>query len=529
MGDTLLKITDYPFAYSLITILLATKGTSIISNDVLIFIGIAGSLGTILTITDPIGRIIKAYAIGVQKVAFNFYKEPNVEKTKTFRFLAKLNPTIKNIPKVTRRWEDVEGAFHTKAIELEKEKIVSSVYFLILISVADGLIGFTDIIEKNLNEGLQQILCDAPCVKYYSEWVLFGTALILAFVIAWNGSYIFPRTRIVATYLLAINSTHVTKNSTDTLFRFIDNGDWKTAKYWKDIVEEEYVNETGLEIDRIEKRKNHLNSLLGKFKQHKDRLESENEKSLTAYMTGDRSLKHYSFIEILQTFPYYRNLIEHAFTSPNTTKFDQIHNVFLFEKKWLDALQTTDAEEKKKIDEIISRLQIRIDTRTSREIIGNDGQWINLELLRSHLEYFVSTDRTELIPNSKKDNSALHQVRIFDRRGHEEIGPDLIAELHMSDANMLKEHLERLANELRQKNSELRSMYSEFDAALKNLKQMIDEMMLEYESVTIPIGGTCQYCRSEEFTAKSIIESDSKKINSLPTILFDEKQKSISF
>lgn len=93
------------------------------------------------------------------------------------------------------------------------------------------------------------------------------------------------------------------------------------------------------------------------------------------------------------------------------------------------------------------------------EIIGENGQWINLELLSMHLDHYVSYSRIDLIPITQKENSPLYEVRFFDRRGKEELGLDVIAELYEKDANVLNSKLDVLARELRLKNSSAQQLY----------------------------------------------------------------------
>ncbi|MGI0023258.1 MAG: hypothetical protein ACRD9Q_10415, partial [Nitrososphaeraceae archaeon] len=73
IGETLLKITDYPFVYSLALIHLHFSGISPLSPDGIIFLAVAGFAGTVLTIIDPVGRGFKLYTIGIEKASFKYY------------------------------------------------------------------------------------------------------------------------------------------------------------------------------------------------------------------------------------------------------------------------------------------------------------------------------------------------------------------------------------------------------------------------------------------------------------------------
>jgi len=57
-GETILKFTDYPFAYSIIGIGLSMFGFSLGQNQ-LVFLGLAGAFGTFLATVDPLGAAIR--------------------------------------------------------------------------------------------------------------------------------------------------------------------------------------------------------------------------------------------------------------------------------------------------------------------------------------------------------------------------------------------------------------------------------------------------------------------------------------
>lgn len=522
VGETLLKITDYPFAYSLTAILLATHGLDLFAENSLIFLGIAGSVGTVLTITDPLGRLLRWLMIRIEKRMYGFLRNEDKKPKRLFNLITKINPKILDELKIEKKWHEFESAFHTKSIELEKEKIVSSIYFLILILVTNIMILDYNAIENNSENIILEEICEISCVKFYSTSILTGISFILSVVIAWNSSKIFRRVRTVSTYLTTINHPFVMNSSTENLSRFIESGDWKTAEYWRDIVETEFLNEQGLIEVRTEKLKNHLNSILGKFKTHKENIQKQNSKTMADYLSGDHSVKTISLIELLQSFSYYENLVEHFFTNKNMIKYDQILRVLDLNQKWNDSFSSTIKEKKDRINDILTKLCLEPHEKTNQEIKGENGQWINLELLEEHIDHFVASSRTKLIPISLKHDSANWQVRIFDRRGHEDLGPDIVAELYKEDAKKLSSELEQLSLELKQKNLESQNIYSKIKEAEKELAQMIDELIHEYESVIIPIEGSCKYCRTEEFWNKNVIKMDEEKIKNIDKMIYQK-------
>jgi len=59
-GETLLKITDIPFSYSLLAIIMGVMGVKFQGVNIVLLIATAGVLGTFLAVTDPIGRLFKS-------------------------------------------------------------------------------------------------------------------------------------------------------------------------------------------------------------------------------------------------------------------------------------------------------------------------------------------------------------------------------------------------------------------------------------------------------------------------------------
>lgn len=64
--ENIIKLTDYPFLYSIATLLLTTTHDNILGLDasrLFLLLGVLGIIGTILTILDPVGWIIRAWHI----------------------------------------------------------------------------------------------------------------------------------------------------------------------------------------------------------------------------------------------------------------------------------------------------------------------------------------------------------------------------------------------------------------------------------------------------------------------------------
>ena len=58
-GETLLKVTDFPFSYTVIAITFLVLDINFDDKKILILLATAGALGTLLSVTNPVGRLLK--------------------------------------------------------------------------------------------------------------------------------------------------------------------------------------------------------------------------------------------------------------------------------------------------------------------------------------------------------------------------------------------------------------------------------------------------------------------------------------
>src|SRR3989338_226153 len=107
-GETILKFTDYPFAYSFMGIILGGIGFEFSQNHIL-FLGIAGTIGTLFTLADPIGRFIRKRA------------EKRIDK-KLSNSKERNEPTTINFMK---------SSLKSRSIAIEIDKMVGLWYFVI--------------------------------------------------------------------------------------------------------------------------------------------------------------------------------------------------------------------------------------------------------------------------------------------------------------------------------------------------------------------------------------------------------------
>lgn len=209
-GETLLKISDYPFAYSFVAILSGLVGYSISQNH-LLFLGVAGAFGTLLTFVDPIGIIIRRQ----QKYYFKT-RPPYIEYS------------IK--------------ALSTRAINIEVDRIVGIIYF----GITAGLFIVTLLYSNTFVDNLQiaekgkSALCDSKCIQKFG---IAGASIALVI------SVIFCALRwvrdlpikvsIAGIHQLAISSDFPSINSVENMTQAVEQNDWITADGWgQKIVEE---------------------------------------------------------------------------------------------------------------------------------------------------------------------------------------------------------------------------------------------------------------------------------------------------
>lgn len=217
-GETLLKFTDYPFAYSIMAMFMGSIGVSL-SQDHFIFLGIAGAFGTLLTVVDPIGGIIR-----------------NIET----KYLEKRN---KKIIDLTFKL----SALKTKAITFEIEKILGLFYFIILIlafAIAITIPSpfFDKLIQKDILEILQLNELQLKSIFLLVSAIVIGVLVIRATKF-WNE--LDNEIEIAAYHLIAINNDNATQTSIQNMTRAIEQNDWTLAELWKGKIREEIKYKKG--------------------------------------------------------------------------------------------------------------------------------------------------------------------------------------------------------------------------------------------------------------------------------------------
>jgi hypothetical protein len=230
-GETLLKITDIPFSYSLLAIIMGVMGVNFEGVNIAILIGTAGALGTFLAVTDPIGRLLQStLKRGIRQL----------------REKSELKDDVK--------WNFATNAIKTRAIGIEIDKFVSMFYLgFILLVFSSSVTYFPDFSEHlQLYGDGEKIICSSGCAGIVG--VIFsgiaGFFLVLVGIKSWRE--LKNNTVVAGIHHSGISSEYVTTTTIENMSRSIEQNDWQTASEWAKIIETEIKTEKGKKDFNIE-------------------------------------------------------------------------------------------------------------------------------------------------------------------------------------------------------------------------------------------------------------------------------------
>lgn len=218
VGETLLKFTDYPFAYSLVFIGAGMLGVSLTQNNFYL-LGIAGALGTLLTITDPGGAYVRYQ---LEHRLNKFKNKINKENDECFDYQ--------------------KSAIHSRAIGIEIDRIVAMIYFVLTAFIfLVGIVFPSSILASNfiIYGQASKVICDSTCVITYSIigcFVIFGSLVIFAHR---RWSELDEKVATAGVHQFAIGNENATRNSVENMTRAIDLGDWSSAEKWGEKIKDE--------------------------------------------------------------------------------------------------------------------------------------------------------------------------------------------------------------------------------------------------------------------------------------------------
>ncbi|MGI0102700.1 MAG: hypothetical protein ACREA7_08920 [Nitrosotalea sp.] len=225
-GETLLKVTDFPFAYSVISVLFVAIGMNIHDMKFLTELGIAGALGTFLTITDPVGRLLKSIL------------RHNLQKLK--------DCTNENTTEYTNLDYSIR-AIGTRSIGIEIDKIVSLLYFAFLLSFISLCVTFSPyfdtILDVKNHDGA--ILFNSVQSKSIIVIISSIVILILAIVLVRNRDDLRRHVHTAGVYQRGISSEFAMPDTVDSISKAVDQNDWQTAEEWQNVLLKEIRTEKG--------------------------------------------------------------------------------------------------------------------------------------------------------------------------------------------------------------------------------------------------------------------------------------------
>jgi len=230
-GETLLKITDIPFSYSLLAIIMGVMGVKFEGVNLVLLIGTAGVLGTFLTATDPVGRLLKSnLKAGISQLR---KKDKNPDDVK---------------------WGFAKNAIETRAIGLEIDKFVSMFYLALILIVFSSAVTnfpeFTDNLQLYGDDG--KTICDNSCAGIVSV-IFSGIAAVFLAIVGMKSWKALKYNVIVAgVHHRGISSEFVTATTIENMSRAIEQNDWQTASEWAKIIENEIITEKGKKDFNIE-------------------------------------------------------------------------------------------------------------------------------------------------------------------------------------------------------------------------------------------------------------------------------------
>ena len=239
---TLLKITDYPFIYSILIIYSIYSGNTMSDLISIPILFITGTIATFFAILDPVGLGIKRLIIHLigNKTAYCNYI--NI-KSKYYKKIKHRDISFKHTIKSPLEQYQMNGepidpyymehAVHTKSIEAEKDKIVSSIYFLfVLISfiafyLSPEFTNFVNVFED-------KPICTSVCASHYIPiFIIVVFALVLIKIIA-ELREIMERTLTTGIYAYAVAKLPMPDIRVENLRTLIESSSWKLAEVWRD-------------------------------------------------------------------------------------------------------------------------------------------------------------------------------------------------------------------------------------------------------------------------------------------------------
>ncbi|MBL4654132.1 MAG: hypothetical protein JKY53_14905 [Flavobacteriales bacterium] len=223
-GETILKLTDYPFSYSIIGIISGVLGFGIADNQ-LIFLGIAGAFGTFLTVVDPMGWLLRVNAKDRIKKGLDQSKNSSQTLEKEYKI----------------------SALKSKSINFEIEKIFGLFYFIIILTAFLIAMGFSEsLFEKLIIKDSNNV---AIFPMQYFQLGYIGLTLVALGALIGKAIHFWKdldsKIMVAGFHQIAINNDNATQTSVENMSRAVEQNDWALAKIWESKIKEEIKYKKG--------------------------------------------------------------------------------------------------------------------------------------------------------------------------------------------------------------------------------------------------------------------------------------------
>lgn len=225
--ENIIKLTDYPFLYSVVTLILTYTGNNILESGpsrLFLLLGMLGVFGTILSILDPIGYLIRGWHIHAKGWLKSLSHNIKKRLLKRYRMI-----TFSQTPGTF--WKKY---ISTHWISYEIDRIVSMIYFLIIILVLICIIP-----DQKFYTSFLSLDGKIDFFYYLLSGVLTISYLFLIVKIVRSIGNIGNQIRSIDAYFMIIQHIdqykkveffNELKQQADNLLTALNNRDWGTAE-----------------------------------------------------------------------------------------------------------------------------------------------------------------------------------------------------------------------------------------------------------------------------------------------------------
>jgi hypothetical protein len=470
----LIKLTNYPFSYSILTIMTIWTKNLLPSQELLPalipVLGIAGFVGTFLAATDPLGRLIKcSIRISLWLKGIKITDESE---------LAKITIT--------------KSGIESKAIQTEVNSIVQFLYFVIVIFTLSLAIAFSDNFGMRFvtNPAVSNVDCNLYCVRVYGFILSYTAMSILLALAILRLKELGKRVYTSGIHQSSINSDLVSRSSVENITSALERGDWKAAENWSDRITKEIQSEDILKQERNDRIQKHVETLLKKFLDF--RLKSRDPEMLRD----------------IRDFTLAKSFVSHLFTDDKNKEIYDLILQYVINAKEIGLKEKALKELTNSSSNLMRQIDIHHDTTdVFLEKNTSTGEWKRVGDFVSLLSQCLGNDSFEKPNVTKIGGSELFLV---------EMGNERIATLKEIDANNLSIGILSLVKKIRIEKIELERISVKQGEINQLLKQKIGYLLDAMEVSGEPLGGVCDICLTNKFHTDTEIANEKTIVGSIP-------------